>query len=113
MYSSTVNDRNCSRTPVDIDVTLVTARNLPFQARLTNISFNGGYIQTDNQALQLNTPLTVVLQKQEGDIQQIYRMSASVVRRDSNGAGILFDDFDTDTVRSLRTIYRSALAYFN
>jgi len=109
MHYGATNDRNCSRTPVNFDVTLITGQSLPFHGTLTNISFNGGYITTHNKALPPKTPLTIVLQKEEGDVQRIYRMTASVVRQDRNGAAIAFDDFDADTVRSLRTIYKSTL----
>ena len=109
MHHGTGNDRNCSRTPVNFDVTLIADQSIPFHGTLTNISFNGGYITTHNKALPPKTPLTIVLQKEEGEVQRIYRMTASVVRQDRNGAAIAFDDFDADTVRSLRTIYKSAL----
>jgi len=109
MLQGTVNDRTCSRTSVNFDVTLIADQSIPFHGTLTNISFSGGYIITPNRALPPKTPLTIVLQKDEGEVQRIYRMTASVVRQDQNGAAITFDDFDADTVRSLRTIYKSAL----
>ena len=109
MSQGTRDDRNCSRTRVNFDVTLIAEQSIPFHGTLTNISFNGGYIATQNRALPPHTPLTIVLQKMEGEVQKFYRMTASVVRQDQNGAGVAFDDFDSDTVRSLRTIYRSVL----
>lgn len=104
------NDRSGTRRAVDLDVTLVARHGNPFHGTLKNISFNGGYIETPNRALLPNTPLTIVIQKDEGDVQRIYRMNATVVRQDREGAAIAFDDFDGDTVRSLRTIYKSTLA---
>jgi hypothetical protein len=109
MLQGTGNDRNCSRTSVNFDVTLIADQSIPFHGTLTNISFNGGYIITHNKALPPKTPLTIVLQQNDGEVQRIYRMTASVVRQDRDGAAITFDDFDADTVRSLRTIYKAAL----
>ncbi len=105
------NARSCSRTLVDMDVTLVAGHGVPFHGRLINISFGGGYITTANKALPPKTPLTIVLQKEENNVQRIYRMNATVVRQDSTGAGIAFDDFDPDTVSSLRTIYKTSLGH--
>jgi len=109
MFQGTVEDRNCSRTTVNFDVTLIADQGIPFHGTLTNVSFTGGYITTHNKALPPRTPLTIVLQRDEGEVQRIYRMTASVVRQDQDGAAIIFDDFDTDTVRALRTIYKTTL----
>lgn len=105
------NARSCSRTPVDMDVTLVASHGIPFHGTLANISFSGAYIHTSNKALLPSTSLTIVLQKDEGGVQRIYRMGATVVRQDHDGAGVCFDDFDPDTVRSLRTIYKTTLGH--
>jgi len=106
MAPETRNDRSCSRKPVNMDVTLIAGHGIPFHATLTNVSFDGGYITTSNKALMPKTQLTLVLQKDEDGVQRIFRMSATVVRQDHKGAGIAFNDFDPDTVRSLRTIYK-------
>lgn len=103
------NDRNGSRRKVDFDVTLVARHGIPFHGTLENISFSGGYIATANRALLPSTPITVVLQQDEGEFQKIYRMNGTVVRQDQQGAAIMFNDYDADTVRSLRTIFKSTL----
>lgn len=103
------NNRACSRTPVSMDVTLVADQGVPFHGTLSNISFNGGYITTSHKALSPNTPVTLILQKDDGGVQRLYRMNATIVRLGSDGAGVAFDDFDTETVRSLRTIYKTTL----
>ena len=107
--AANINDRTCSRTPVNMDVTLVAGHGIPFHGILRNVSFNGGYITTANKALLPKTSLTLVLQKDDGDVQRIYRLNATVVRQDRDGAGIAFDDFDPETVRSLRTIYKTTV----
>lgn len=103
------NYRNGSRRKVDFEVTLVARHGIPFHGTLENISFSGGYFTTANRALMPRTPVTMVLQRDEDELQKIYRMNGTVVRQDKQGAAIMFDDYDADTVRSLRTIYKSTL----
>jgi hypothetical protein len=103
------NTRSGSRTPVSMDVTLIAGHGVPFHGTLANISFGGAYVETQNKALMPRTPLTIILQQQDGDEQRIFRMMATVERQDKTGAGISFDDYDVETVRSLRAIYKKAL----
>jgi hypothetical protein len=103
------NNRACSRKQIDLEITLIAQEGIPSHGTLKNISFSGAYVLTHSRVLQPNTPLTIVLQQDEGDIKRIYRMNATVARRDRTGAGIVFDDFDNDTIRSLRMIYKSTL----
>jgi len=108
MDLATRNDRSSSRRLTDIDVTLVARHGIPFHGVLKNISLGGGYIETRNRTLVPRIPLTIVLQQNENGVQHIYRMSATVARQDQRGAGIMFNDYDSDTIRSLRTIYKNS-----
>lgn len=109
MSTATTNSRSCSRMPVDMDVTLIAAHGVPFHGTLANISIGGAYVETSNKALMPRTPLTIILHQEDSAVQLIFRMEATVARQDTHGAGVMFDDFDTETVRSLRAIYKSTL----
>jgi len=109
MDMATRNDRSSSRRLTDIDVTLVARHGIPFHGILKNISLGGGYIETHNRALVPQTPLTIVLQQNENGVQRIYRMSATVARKDLQGTGVMFNDYDSDTIRCLRTIYKNSI----
>jgi len=103
------NSRSCSRTPVNMDVTLIAGHGIPFHGTLANISIGGAYVETTNKALMPKTPLTIILRQEDDSVQRIFRMEATVARQDRHGAGVMFDDFDAETVRSLRAVYKSTL----
>ncbi len=103
------NHRDCSRTPLDLAVTLYHRRGTPLDCKLVDISFGGAYIQADSATLAIDEPVTLALLLRSGRQEQLYSMSAVVVRKNEEGAGLMFDEYDRDTIHCLRQVYREAL----
>ena len=103
------NTRACSRTAVDVPVTLFFGRGSHLYGRLIDISFGGAFVETDTTVLAVDTPLTVILKGRTGTQEPLYKMSAVVVHKNPDGAGVMFDELDEETVRSLRRVYHDAL----
>jgi hypothetical protein len=104
------NKRACSRAPVNLEAALFYREAPALYGKLRDISFGGVYVQADCDTLNLNEPVTldVFLDKDE-QAEHLYSLSAIVVRKTYDGAGLKFDDFDGETVRSLRRLYQYAL----
>ena len=104
------NHRACSRTPLDLDVALFYSDKPALYGKLLDISFGGALVEIDSVPLKVNDPVTidVFLQEDERD-EHIYSLSAVVIRKPPEGAGLKFDDYDGDTIKSLRRLYQHAL----
>ena len=103
------NDRSSSRMPLDLDVTLFHHQGNPMSARLQDISFGGVYVATNNSPPIVDSTVTLGLSLFEGGAEKVYSMSAVVVRTEDKGAGLMFDDYDGETVKCLRKLYHDAL----
>jgi hypothetical protein len=108
MENAKINNRTCSRTPVDLDVVIYFRDTAERQAKLQDISFGGAFIATNNTDLQVNDLVTIGLYLENID-EEFYTMAATVVRRAAEGAGLSFDEYDQDTLKSLRKLYHDAL----
>jgi len=108
MENANINHRSCSRTPLDLDVVLYFRDNAERQAKLQDISFGGAYIATDNSDLEVNDLVTIGLYLENID-EEFYTLAATVVRCEISGAGLSFDEYDQDTIKSLRKLYHDAL----
>jgi hypothetical protein len=74
----------------------------PVIADLRDISLSGAYIET-NSALPHSLPLMVELHLPNSRVYEGFRLQAHVVRRDEEGAGLMFLGTSTDTIRALST----------
>ncbi len=108
MENANINHRSCSRTPLDLDVVLYFRDNAERQAKLLDISFGGAFIATDNSDIKVNDLVTIGLYLENVD-EEFYTLAATVVRCEVSGAGLAFDEYDQDTIKSLRKVYRDAL----
>jgi hypothetical protein len=81
------------------------------QATLRDVSLGGALVETGDVSLPLNAPVSVAFNLSPGDDHRgDYRLHATVVRRDASRVGLLFQDLDTETIRSLRaTLYGPAV----
>ena len=103
------NHRTCSRTPLNLAVTLYNHTGTPVDGTLIDISFGGAYIKTSTRSLLVEEPVTLAMLLRDRGQEQLYSMSAVVVRKGDNGAGLMFDEYDSDTIHCLRRVYRAAL----
>ena len=103
------NDRSSSRMPIDYGVTLFHNGGTPVQGRIQDISFGGVYVVTDQAPPQVDSTVTLGLSLPENDSERVYSMSAVVVRRKNKTAGLMFDEYDSETIKCLRRLYHDAL----
>lgn len=108
MENAKINNRTCSRTPVDLDVVIYFRDTAERQAKLQDISFGGAFVATGNTDLKVDDLVTIGLYLENVD-EEFYTMAATVVRRAQEGAGLAFDEYDQDTLKSLRKLYHDAL----
>lgn len=108
MENADINQRSCSRTPLNLDVVIYFRDNAERQAKLKDISFGGAFVATDNPDLKVNDLVTIGLYLENID-DEFYTLAATVVRRGDEGAGLAFDEYDQDTLKSLRKVYHEAL----
>jgi hypothetical protein len=108
MENAKINNRSCSRTPVDLDVVIYFRDTAERQAKLQDISFGGAFVATSNSDLKVNDMVTIGLYLENID-EEFYTMAATVVRRANKGAGLTFDEYDQETLKSLRRLYHEAL----
>src|SRR5206468_327188 len=71
------------------------------RGKIGNVGFGGLYLQVDTGELSQNAPveLAVVLHQESGP--RLYRINAFVARITSNGAGLMFDEYDVTAFRAL------------
>jgi len=98
------NLRLSSRLPLELGVTLFSEGGLPQQARMTNVSFGGAFLKTGNVLPFIDTKITLGLSMND-DTDERFIMSCIVVRNTDDGIGLMFDKYDTDTIRCLRRLY--------
>ena len=103
------NARSSSRMPLDLDITLFHHQGDPMTARLQDISFGGVYVATENNPPTVDSTVTLGLSLFEDGAEKVYSMSAVVVRTEDKGAGLMFDDYDGETIKCLRHLYHNAL----
>jgi len=108
MENAKANHRSCSRTPVSMDVVLYFRDTAERQAKLQDISFGGAFVATFNPDLKVNDLVTIGLYLENVD-EEFYTLAATVVRRADEGAGLTFDEYDQETLKSLRRLYHEAL----
>jgi len=108
MENAKLNQRSCSRTPIDLDVVIYFRDTAERQAKLQDISFGGAFIATQNRELKVDDLVTIGLYLEDID-EEFYTLAATVVRRAKEGAGLSFDEYDQETLRSLRKLYHDAL----
>ena len=99
-----MENRWSTRKPVTGTVVVDSPRLGKIRSTLCDISLGGALVETGNITLPLNSPVSVAFNLLTGDHRGDYRLHAVVVRRSLAGAGLLFQDLDTETIRSLRAI---------
>jgi hypothetical protein len=90
--------RKPQRCPVVVD----TPRHGRIAAKLHDIGIGGMFIETDDIALPLNTPVNVAFTLPREPYREDFRLPAMVVRHAPTGAGVMFLDIEVDTLRALR-----------
>jgi len=69
---------------------------------LCNVSIGGALVETGEAVLPPDVLVSIAFNLSAEDHRGDYRLHAVVVRSDTTGAGLLFQDLDIETIRSLR-----------
>lgn len=108
-----LNERACSRTPLDINVVIYAGNGEPLKGKLLDISFGGALVATDDEKIELPVDSTLTIIPKLGDEKDkefSYGLSAKVLRKTEEGAAVFFDEYDGDTIKAMRRIYQHALS---
>lgn len=97
------------RRPVSIEATLYDSRKVPVQVEIQNVSIGGVFIDTKPLVSDQNTPVLLGFLTKSGEEISYHKLSARMVHSDDQGAGLMFDDYDTDTVVALRQVIHQSL----
>lgn len=92
-----------TRKPYQCSVIVDSASQGRIAVRLRNIGMGGMFVDTGGIALPLNALVHVVINLGRTDDRRDFRLPAMVVRRHSNGAGIMFLETDGPTLGALRS----------
>ena len=91
-----------ARKPVTGNVVVECPRVGLVKATMRDVSLSGMFVDTGPMVLPLNAPVSVVFnipsEKSDGD----YCLQAMIVRHTAKGAGIMFLDPDSETIRGMR-----------
>jgi hypothetical protein len=97
-----------SRVPLQIDVAIHNdSRMAPLHFESRDISLGGIFVETGSMVLPLNAFVVLSFTLTAGERIVDYRLPALVVRNTRDGAGLMFQEFDPNTVRSLREMLYS------
>jgi len=106
---SAENHRTCSRAPVILPVEILHGEKESVLGQLSDISFGGAYIETDAHDFRANDIVTLCFELENEQGARPCALSGTVARAGDEGVAITFDDYDGDTVRALRHVYRHLL----
>lgn len=73
------------------------------RAAMRDVSLSGMFVETGPMVLPLNAPVSVVFSLPSDQSDEDYCLQAMIVRHATKGAGIMFLDPDTETIRSMRS----------
>ena len=89
------------RKPIQVDVVIDNQPTCLVRGQIGDVSIGGLFVRTEPDRLRMNSQVELVLMLQQGEGTQVYRMPAMVVRLTSNGAGLMFDQYDVNAFRTL------------
>jgi hypothetical protein len=99
------NRRACSRSPMDLPVTVYHHSAEAARGLLSDFSFAGAFIRTNAQRHAIDDLVTLTFNVDDRLHDFTCHASATVVRTSPEGIGVIFDEYDQDTLSSLRTLY--------
>lgn len=96
--------RWCARKAIELDVALYYDRLGLLSCRTLDMSMEGMFVNTGRIILSAFTKVHAVLTHHNGTASQQLRLPAKIVRVSSEGAGLQFHNFDSDTYYFLREL---------
>lgn len=89
------------RKSVQADVLIDNQPASLLRGRISDVSVGGLYVSTIPAALAPNSRVELVFMRQVQGVTRVYRLSAMVVRRGTEGVGLLINHYDLDAFRAL------------
>ncbi len=97
-----------SRKPVSLNVAIYYDRLGLLPCRTRDISVEGMFVHTGQITLTQGATVDAVLTGHNGHTGLQLRLPAKIVRVNTDGVGLRFHDFDTDTYHFLREVLDAA-----
>lgn len=101
------DQRWSSRQSVSLPVKLYSGNEPTLQGHTQNLGIGGMFVETESKHLPLNSQLSVSFSVATHDGTSHHRLPATVVWADEHGAGLMFTDFNIETVHTLREVLYS------
>ena len=93
-----------TRLPLSLEVKVFDAGQPIAQGHTQNVGIGGMFIETYHSKLPLNSQIAVAFSvSTKGNVTH-HRLPATVIWATDEGAGLMFTDFNVDTVHTLREI---------
>src|SRR5688572_5820020 len=93
--------RRSSRKSLRQEIGLDSSRASPTSAYTRDLSLGGVFVETGALVLPPNTPVSVSFSLRRDGEEHTFHLSATVVRRETGGMGLMFLHMDPDVIRAL------------
>lgn len=93
-----------ARLPMALAVKIFDGGQPVAQGQTHNVGIGGMYIETAHQKLPPNSQIAVAFTVSANGNTSHHRLPATVIWSSDDGAGLMFTDFNVDTVHTLREI---------
>ncbi len=97
------------RRAVAMDVMLYDSRGMVIEGQIQNVSIGGVYVDTGSTVPQLNSSVILGFQMKSLEGTTYHRLPALVVHVENMGAGLMFEDYDDNTIAALRTVVQQSV----
>ncbi len=91
-----------SRLPQVLDVAFYRKGVAPLHVMSRDISLGGMFVETVPTEVEIDTPVIVGFTLRTGERVSHHRLPASIVRVAKDGVGLMYQRFESDTVRVMR-----------
>jgi len=103
--------RNSDRYPAWVDVTITGKDMAPIKGTVENVSLGGLYIETDSPIPGGKHTITLAFDGYEKGHVREHHLTATVAHLESGGAGLVFDNYDPETLHALRAVMSNAIQH--
>lgn len=100
--TKSTDHRWSTRQSMTLPVKLYNDGETLLQGQTQNLGIGGMYVQTRQKKLPLNADLSVAFTLSANGVTSHHRLPATVVWSSDDGAGLMFTDFNIETVHTLR-----------
>ncbi|BAU48848.1 hypothetical protein SVA_2298 [Sulfurifustis variabilis] len=99
-----------TRQPITFPVKLFRGGEPIGQGRAHNVGIGGMFVELGSHRIPADAPLSVAFTVDVNGMTTHHRLPATVIWEGDRGAGLMFTDFNVDTVHALREILYPASA---